>query len=319
MSGLAARRSRELAAGAVVLALVAGAGLWWVLRSEEQGCARVRGDGRIKAVLGGGWRSDLSCGELGEKLRAVVVGVRPGVHTVAQAEAMRTVVVVLGEGTVVAPELRGPLAAALADYAADTHEVLTEINEVYNGHAGRDGVWQDGNGVHLSVYRRDLLHVLRGLAEDPSGYAALRAADLRLAAAGVASIGPEAPDVEIVSRLVLAAAPAGAFDGIADDVLRGRDRSVAQAWKGEVLRRLKESDPDDRAAAAWLDGITPADPDGADGFPRLGGQVPALFGARVAAVRPDLTPEAADRFEDRARQTAARERQEVPEVLGRGR
>ncbi|MFD0351258.1 hypothetical protein ACFQ0M_44940 [Kitasatospora aburaviensis] len=78
---------------------------------------------------------------------------------------MRTVVLVLADRPDhrVHPEVRGPLAEALADYAADTHAVLTGVNDVYAAHDGPSAdAWQDGQGVHFAVRKDQLVGAVRG-------------------------------------------------------------------------------------------------------------------------------------------------------------
>ncbi|GAA2795585.1 hypothetical protein RMN57_36430 [Kitasatospora sp. CM 4170] len=328
----ATRRSRAAAAATALVAVAAaGLGLWWTLGRDDpdRDCAGLRTDGRIRTVLDGAWRSDLPCRELAEGLRRATTGERPGVHTLPQARAMRTVVLVLADRPDhrVHPEVRGPLAEALADYAADTHAVLTGVNDVYAAHDGPSAdAWQDGQGVHFAVRKDQLVGAVRGLAEDASGYAALRAADLRQGAAGLAAVGPGPEQSAIVDPLVRAAAPAGAFDGIADDVLRDRGDAARRSWQGEVLTRLKASgggpapsfaaDPAGNLTATWLGPLTPADPAGPAGYPRLHDQAAALLGQWADAARAGLAPEALRTLQDRARTTTDREQREARTTLG---
>ncbi|MGW4896321.1 hypothetical protein ACWEQL_29315 [Kitasatospora sp. NPDC004240] len=315
---------------AVIVALVVavvGAGLWWALDRDDadRDCAGLRGDERVRTVLGAGWRADLPCGELADGLRRATTGERPGVHSLAQARAMRSVVLALADGKDhrVHPAVRVPLAEALADYAADTHAVLTGINDVYTAHDGADAdAWQDGQGVHFAVHKDRLTVALRGLAEDPAAYAVLRAADLRQGAAGIAAVGPQPAQAAIIDALVRSAAPAGVFDGIADDVLRTRSESSGRGWQDDVLHRLTTpadgpvpdftADPAGHLATTWLRGGTPADPDGRI---RLHDQTAVLLARWTAAARTGLAPDALSGLQERARITTDRERREAAGAL----
>ncbi|MBO1418162.1 hypothetical protein [Streptomyces sp. FH025] len=355
---------RKTAVRAAVIALVvaaaAAAGLWWLLGRDDpdRDCAGLRGDARIRTVLGGTWRADLPCRDLADGLRRAATGDRlgdhpddhpgdrPGVHTVEQARAMRTVVLALADSPEhrVHPEVRRPLAQALADYAVDTHAVLTGVDNRYQSHAGpNDDAWQDDRGAHFAVPEADLVRALRGLAEDPTAYGLLRAADLRQGAAALAAVRPDATDATnaanaaenaILDPLVQAAAPAGAFDGIADDVLRERGDAAGRSWRTEALTALSTSagpqaakaakpepvpdfaaDPAGHLTAGWLATLTPADPDGASGWARLHDQAPALLAAWAEAAHADLTPQALRDCQDRARTTTAREQGDTATAL----
>ncbi|MCG6498822.1 hypothetical protein [Kitasatospora sp. A2-31] len=324
------RRSRAAAAATALVVAAAGLGLWWTLGRDDpdRDCAGLRTDGRIRTVLDGVWRSDLPCRELAEGLRGATTGDRPGVHTLAQAHAMRTVVLVLADRPDhrIHPEVRGPLAEALADYAADTHAVLTGVDDVYAAHDGPSAdAWQDAKGVHFAVQKEQLVGAVRGLAEDAPGYAALRAADLRQGAAGLAAVAPGQEQNAIVDPLVRAAAPAGAFDGIADDVLRSRGEGARRSWQGEVLTRLRAAgggsapsfaaDPAGNLVATWLAPLAPADPGGTDGYPRLHDQAAALLAQWADAAHAGLAPEALRILQDRARTTTDREQREARTTL----
>ncbi|BAJ29056.1 MULTISPECIES: hypothetical protein [Kitasatospora] len=224
-----------------LLVLVAGAGLWWAFRGgDDSDCSRLGADNRVKAVLGEGWRSDLSCGEVGEGLRAAVVGSQPGVHTVAQAEAMRTVVVVLGERTAIHPALRAPLAAALADYAADTHEVLAAIGNPYAGSAAPGPVREDAGTVRMSVAPDVLVRFLRGLAEAPDAWGVLYRAEIGRVDQQFADLAADSTQSERGKQLNRAGSALGALSAVRTDVLLhlpGGERARAD-WAAKVLQRV---------------------------------------------------------------------------------
>ncbi|MFD0277747.1 hypothetical protein ACFVHB_28070 [Kitasatospora sp. NPDC127111] len=315
------------AAIALVVAAAVGAGLWWALGRDDpdRDCAGLRGDERVRTVLGATWRSDLSCGELADGLRRATAGDRPGSHTPEQARALRRVLLAVAgrPDHRVHPQVRGPLAAALADYAADTHAVLTGVNDAYLAHDAPDAdVWQDGQGVHVAVPKSDLIDVLRGLSEDPAAYAVLRAADLRQGAAGLGAVGPDPAEAVITDPLVRAAASAGVFDGIADDVLRGRGDEARTDWRDAALRGLAPSgerpafaaDPAGHLAQGWLRQVAGAP----DRFERLHDEAAALLALWTEASGQDGGRIGLPALQDRARTTTDRERTTTAAQLRQG-
>lgn len=347
------RRPRRAAAALIASMVAAAAGgiLWWQHGDDpDRDCTGLRTDQRIRTVLGAAHRDGMSCGELADGLRhAVGAGTPPGSRTREQADAMRTVVLALADRPDhrVHPDLRRPLAAALAEYAADTHEVLTRTNDRYRQHDGASGgAWQDEQGVHVAVEHGRLLAALRGLCADPQAYAELRGADLRRGAADLAAVpgGPAAAEpagasagtgagtgtaeAALVAPLVRTAAAAGAYDGLAQDVLRGLGDDRRAGWRDEVLRHL--ADPDQppppafavdgpaHLARTWLHGVTRGDADGTARFARLDDQAAGLLAAWAAV--PHTLPAGTDlrTLQERARDTTGRERAETVKELSAG-
>ncbi|MFI8454611.1 hypothetical protein [Kitasatospora sp. NPDC085464] len=327
----AARTSRRTAVTVVIAALAvaaaAGLGLWWTLGRDDpdRDCAGLRADDRVRTVLGAAWRSDLPCTDLADRLHRATTGDQPGVHTLEQARAMRAVVLALSDSKDhhVHPDVRRPLAEALADYAADTHAVLTLVNDPYNAHAEPSSdAWQDDQGVHFAVRQRELVPALRGLSEDPAAYGLLRAADQRQAAAGLATVKPNPPDAQIEDQVGLAAMPAGAYDGIAADVLRERGTDSAQAWQKDALSRLRSSkadpvpdyatDPAGHLTAGCLDRIDPAS---ASGLVQLQSQTVCLLNRWSASSGANLDEQKLGVLGDRALNTTDTGRQEAKKAL----
>ncbi|MFD0258947.1 hypothetical protein ACFVH7_11830 [Kitasatospora indigofera] len=317
-----ARPSRRTAAVTVALTMAAavGAGLWWSTAGEDpdRDCAGLRTDNGIRSVLGASWRSDLPCGELADALRRATTGSTSGSHTLEQARAMRTVLVAVASRTDhhVHPEVRRTLAQALADYATDTHAVLTGINNVYTAHDGPGAdAWQDENGVHVAVQKNQLTAVLRGLSEDPADYATLRAADLQQGALGIAAIGANPSGPAIEDPLARAAAPAGVFDAIAEDVQRDRDTKARTSWQNAVLVDLAPAaavpdfatDPAGHLAKSWLQQVTAAPAS----FARLNDQAADLLTLWADATHLDKEKTSLPALQDRARTTTDRERTET--------
>ncbi|MGV9269068.1 hypothetical protein ACWDRR_30865 [Kitasatospora sp. NPDC003701] len=320
----AAPTARRAAAAAIALVVAAavGTGLWWTLGRDDpdRDCAGLRTDDGVRTVLGASWRSGLPCGELADGLRRATTGEQPGVHTPAQAHAMRTVVLAVADAAHVRvhPDVRGPLARALADYAADTHAVLTGISDTAMAHDGPDAdAWQDDRGVHFAVRKDQLTGVLRGLAESPAAYATLRGADLRQGAAGLAAVPAGPARTAIEDALARAAAPAGVFDGIADDVLRGRGAGDRTAWQQAALQGLAPTGPTPPAfgdapaeylAQSWLQQLARPAPTTPERFARLDEQATGLLGLWADATRQDEDGIGLPALQDRARASTDRER-----------
>ncbi|MFJ9948501.1 hypothetical protein [Kitasatospora sp. NPDC091207] len=318
------RRTTAAVAGLAVAAAV-GTGLWWTLGRDDpdRDCAGLRTDSRVRTVLGDSWRSGLPCGELAEGLRRATTGEQPGSHTLAQARAMRAVVLAVADapGHHVHPAVRGPLAQALADYAADTHPVLTGISDAAMAHDGPDAdAWQDGRGVHFAVPKDRLIGVLRGVGESPAAYAALRGADLRQGAAGLAAV-PTAPappsGAAVEDPLARAAAPAGVFDGIAEEILRDRGDGARTAWQEAALQGLAPSGatppaygdaPAEYLTRTWLLRLAGPAPTARERFAGLNDQAAGLLALWADATHQDKGGIGLPALQDRARASTDRER-----------
>ncbi|MFD7531725.1 hypothetical protein ACFV8E_29650 [Streptomyces sp. NPDC059849] len=98
----------------------------------------------------------------------------PGPHTPAQARVMQGAIEYLDSGAAgdtVPKHMHQNLANAMADYAADNHNILAETDGPrYGSPAGRDGIWQDGSGqdakAGITVGKDSLMRVMRGVTEE---------------------------------------------------------------------------------------------------------------------------------------------------------
>ncbi|MEV8227437.1 hypothetical protein AB0P41_15535 [Streptomyces sp. NPDC079167] len=95
---------------------------------------------------------------------------RPGPHSPAQARVMQNTIEFLdsgASGTDVPKNMHQNLANALADYAADNHNILAENDSRrYGSPEGLDGVWQDGSDAGITVGKDSLMRVMRGVTEE---------------------------------------------------------------------------------------------------------------------------------------------------------
>ncbi|MEU3609322.1 hypothetical protein AB0E83_28305 [Streptomyces sp. NPDC035033] len=111
--------------------------------------------------------------EPGEKLGP------PGLHTEGQARVMHNAIRLLDSemGGDEFPEhlenLRRPMAQAMADYVADTHEILGGKNMNYGGVGGSDSIHGSGDRANIAVGQGSLVRVMRGIADDAPAFSLL--------------------------------------------------------------------------------------------------------------------------------------------------
>ncbi|MEV7184682.1 DUF6571 family protein [Kitasatospora sp. NPDC093102] len=190
----------------------------------------------------------LSQSGLAAALEAAATGEPPGTphdgkHTEAQARVMHGTLVALDEGMggeSINERLRRPVAAALADYASDTHELLGLRNDFYNRRTEHDSVWTDGDTVRMSIGQDQLVRVMRGLSDDPAAYAALHRAETEMIARDLGNLEPNASASAIKDAATKGGSALGAFDAIRTDIaLDVRDDKNAEAdWKAKALYHL---------------------------------------------------------------------------------
>ncbi|MFF7811283.1 hypothetical protein ACFZCF_05100 [Streptomyces sp. NPDC007945] len=103
----------------------------------------------------------------------------PGPHTEGQARVMHDTIRLLDSemGGDEFPEhlenLRRPLAQAMADYVADTHEILGGQDMNYGGVGGSDSIHGSGDRAHIAVGQGSLVRVMRGVADDAPAFSLL--------------------------------------------------------------------------------------------------------------------------------------------------
>ncbi|MEU0135126.1 hypothetical protein ABZ172_14045 [Streptomyces sp. NPDC006296] len=95
---------------------------------------------------------------------------RPGPHSPAQARVMQNTIEFLDAGASgddVPKNMHQNLANAIADYAADNHNILAENDRNrYGSPGGKEDIWQRDADAGISVGKDSLVRVMRGVTEE---------------------------------------------------------------------------------------------------------------------------------------------------------
>lgn len=165
-------------------------------------------------------------------------------HTPEQTRVMNGILSTLDQGpsTEVEENLRVPIAQALAEYAPDTNEILGGLDGEYAENM-KDGYFLDGNNAdraHLSTPADSLVHVMRGLSEDPDAYGALHKAQSRYIDAELDRLPQGATGYSESNPLSKAGATMGTLTAIREDVLNDeRTSAYTDAdWKAKVAYHI---------------------------------------------------------------------------------
>lgn len=240
------RRTRFLVVAAATVVLVSGGavGCTSLAAKDSSDCESLLSAPTLQRSLGDAYREDMDCAALGRAIKDAATGSVPGRHTLPEARTMQaTLAAVNGDmekrqEPSIPADLRAPLAAALADYAQDSYEILSGVNGEYTRRAD-SGPWQDGETVRMSAHPDDFANVLRAVSEDPAAYAEVRAAHVRTCATHLAAVPSQATGSAYTGPARSCAAGLGYYDGIGDDIPESHAESQAAAWRSGVLQRLK--------------------------------------------------------------------------------
>ncbi|KOU23974.1 hypothetical protein ADK52_15725 [Streptomyces sp. WM6372] len=167
----------------------------------------------------------------------------PGPHTEGQARVMHNAIRLLDDemGGDKFPEdlegLRRPMAKALVDYVADTHEILGGQNSDLGGSSGIDSIHGSGDKAQIAVGQGSLVRVMRGIADDGPSYALLVEAERTYAAEQLTAAAPYKGDLHGVSadwdnRAHDIGAAAGALNGIGADVVKDKEDDATKWAEG---------------------------------------------------------------------------------------
>lgn len=159
-------------------------------------------------------------------------------HSPAEARVMDAIIKNLDQGTStsIPADLRAPVAKALAEYTPDTHEILGGSGGGYVTHMV-DGSWTDPDGkAHLATSPEKLVHLLRGLSEEPAAYGDLNKTELRYIDQQLHQMPDGATGYSRSVPLSHAGSVLGTYTAIREDLLND-DRVGAYSkadWKAKV-------------------------------------------------------------------------------------
>ncbi|MFJ6485730.1 hypothetical protein ACIQK6_37205 [Streptomyces sp. NPDC091682] len=194
-------------------------------------------DGDKTAGLGAAIQAAATGHTDGEKLGP------PGPHTEGQARVMHEAIQLLDadmKGDEFKEDLQGlqqPMAKALVDYVADTHEILGGQNSDLGMIGGSDSIHGSGDKAQIAVGQGSLIRVMRGIADDGPSYALLVEAERAYSAEQLATAAPYKGDLHGVSadwdnRAHGIGAASGALNGIGADVYKDKEDDQTQWAEG---------------------------------------------------------------------------------------
>ncbi|MEU3406728.1 DUF6571 family protein [Streptomyces sp. NPDC006670] len=235
---------RALLIVGVCLTLLGSVGAWLLLGREKSApCNGLAESQRVQKSVGTAVHSGMSCAALGDAIVKASVGIEPGRHTQAQAQAVKDVLFALGFGQpkdfTLDPALRAPLAAVLVDYTADVHTMLAGSDGKYVTEAGpsRDP-WEADGTYHLAAFSEILKDTVRAVAQDPRAYATVRAAQTHYATQRLAAVPADATGYAFINPAMDNARVLGTLNGLTAG--HSRDR----AWRTTLRDHLLQAPPD---------------------------------------------------------------------------
>ncbi|MEV6674187.1 hypothetical protein [Streptomyces sp. NPDC051162] len=159
-------------------------------------------------------------------------------HSQTQSRVMHgTIEFVDPDSSTAAPaNLRRPLANALAEYSADTHEILSENTRYLE----KDGTWEENGRVNMSADPGKLLRTMRALSEDPDAYGTLHSAESRHINHELDKMPMDANGYQQKNTLTKAGHVLGSYNAIREDIVndqRTSDYSTAD-WKAKVAYHI---------------------------------------------------------------------------------
>ncbi|MFJ2188536.1 hypothetical protein ACIOJE_11305 [Kitasatospora sp. NPDC087861] len=187
---------------------------------------------------------------LGLAIEAAATGERAGQedvvkhHTEAQARVMRDTITLLDDGIDhqrLPAGMQRPIANALADYAADTHDILSGTNRGAKDHAGGDvsGVWVDPDTgeTRMATGKGALIRLMRGIADDPESHHIVQQAEMVHVAQQLSELPTNVSENDWKGLMANSSVALGAMDAVqADAILDQRDDEArVAAWKAKGM------------------------------------------------------------------------------------
>ncbi|MET9469453.1 DUF6571 family protein [Streptomyces sp. NPDC006544] len=168
----------------------------------------------------------------------------PGPHTEGQARVMHEAIQLL-DGDMKGDEfkddlegLRQPMAKALVDYVADTHEILGGQNSDLGGISGNDSIHGSGDKSQIAVGQGSLIRVMRGIADDGPAFALMVEAERVYSADQLATTdtfkagSPHESSAQWDNRAHDIGTAAGALNGIGADVYNDKEDDAVEWAEG---------------------------------------------------------------------------------------
>ncbi|WP_432054358.1 hypothetical protein [Streptomyces sp. bgisy022] len=253
-----------------VSGLLAGLGSWLYLdsREEQDFCRRLLHHERVSTALAAEYQPDMGCGDLGRAINHATTGARPEQQSLSQAQAMKDVLVAMGdvledEPTPLQRPLADPVAKALASYAGDMFAILVPGDTEYVRRASpSQGAWEDSEGVHMSVSHDALIHVMASLSVSPEAYASLREAMTHEVAQTFAAAPRTRSERKLSPYPSITGWALGSMDAVAHAARDEISEDERASWEAKVLGRLSsrapatavpsfEEDPVEHMVASW--------------------------------------------------------------------
>lgn len=158
----------------------------------------------------------------------------PGPHTEGQARVMHDAIRLLDDdmGGDEFPKdregLRQPMAKALVDYVADTHEILGGQNSDLGMVNGNDSIHGSGDKAQIAVGQGSLIRVMRGIADDGPAFALMVEAERAYGAGQLETAAPSKGQLNEVNadwdnRAHDIGVANGALNGIGADVYKDKE------------------------------------------------------------------------------------------------
>ncbi|WP_329201787.1 MULTISPECIES: hypothetical protein [unclassified Streptomyces] len=216
----------------------------------------------MQKSVGAAVHPGMSCAALGQAL-VKATAAEQGRHSQEQAQAVKDVLFSPGldytKNLRIDAALRVPLATVLADFAADTHELLAGLDSQYVMKGDPDDVpWEASGTHHLAVDPLVFRNVVRAISQDPQAYAILRLAETRYAAQQLATVPGDATGTAFSLPPTKNARALGILDGLSDTYTR--DRAWRTAMRDRLLREpaaqdTYQEDPAAYFTVTWLQGL----------------------------------------------------------------
>lgn len=186
----------------------------------------------------------------GDALEAATTGQAPGgyhpvgQHTEPQARILQHTIDTLNsvnQAKNLPTNLTLPLAHILTAYTPDTHEINAQSDSRFELPPGNTGsVWSDKNGAHITVARDSLTKIMRGIANDPTAFGHVYAAEQHHAHDLLAALPQDADKTVISNRITDCSRAMGAYDGVRADIIFAERFNKTQ-WAADFNHGLSSS------------------------------------------------------------------------------